>query len=176
MPEQTVEKLKSKIRNVPDFPIPGILFRDITTLLQDPHAFKSAIDALAAPYQGKTVDMVAAIESRGYVLGSPLAYQLGAGFVPIRKLGKLPAEKISESYSLEYGTSVLEMHKDALKPGQRVLIVDDLIATGGSALAAKKMVEKLGGKILGFAFLIELSDLNGRNLLEGFPVFSLIRY
>lgn len=173
---EIIEKLKSKIRNIPDFPIPGILFRDITPLLQDPKSFKLAIDTMAAHYQGKSIDLIAAIESRGYILGSALAYQLGTGFVPVRKIGKLPAEKISESYTLEYGENVLEMHKDAVNPGQRVLIVDDLIATGGSALATKKMVESIGGKLVGICFLIELAGLSGRKLLEGSDIFALLEF
>lgn len=168
--------LKSKIRDIPDFPMKGILFRDITPILQDPAAFKAAIDAFAARYKTGGIEIIAAIESRGYIFASALAYQLKTGFVPIRKPGKLPAEKISESYTLEYGSGILEMHHDAIKPGQKVLLVDDLIATGGSAMAAKKLIERVGGKIVGIAFLVELMDLNGRKLLEDVDVFSLIQY
>jgi len=173
---EVITKLKAKIRNVPDFPIPGILFRDITPLLQDPESFKLAIDAMSSYYNGKQIDLIAAIESRGYILASAMAYRLGVGFVPIRKPGKLPAEKISQSYVLEYGSNVLEMHKDGVKQGQKILIVDDLIATGGSASATKKMIESLGAKVISFAFLIELKALNGRKLLEGTDVFSLLDF
>lgn len=169
-------ELKAKIRDIPDFPIKGILFRDITTLLQDTKAFRLAIDTMSAHYKGTGIQTVAAVEARGYILGSPLAYQIGAGFVPVRKPGKLPADKVSESYSLEYGNNILEIHRDAVKPGDKVLIVDDLIATGGSALATKNLIEKVGGKVVGFCFLIELTDLNGRKLLKDTDVFSLIKY
>ncbi len=168
--------LTKLIRSVPDFPTKGILFRDITTLIKDPDAFQEAIDALLDPYLDKDIDIVAAVESRGFVFGAPMAYELGAGFVPIRKPGRLPADKISASYALEYGTNTIEIHKDAIQPGQRVLIVDDLIATGGSAKAAIDLVERLGGKVVGAAFLIELTDLNGAQALKGYDVFSLIKY
>ncbi len=167
--------LAEKIRNIPDFPVKGILFRDITTLLMDPDAFQEAIDALLDRYIDEDIDLVAAIESRGFIFGAPLAYELAAGFVPIRKLGKLPADKISASYTLEYGTNTLEMHTDAIEPGQRVLLVDDLIATGGSAKAATELIEELGGKVVGIVFLIELEDLRGVDKLEGYDVFSLIK-
>ena len=168
-------ELAKLIRDVPDFPIEGILFKDITTLLQNPRAFRKAVDALAERYMGREIDRVVAIESRGFLFGAPLAYLLGAGFVPIRKEGKLPAEKIQEEYSLEYGTNTLEMHVDAIERGQAVLVVDDLLATGGSARAAVNMVEKLGGTVVGIAFLIELGFLNGVKKLEGYDVFSLIK-
>lgn len=174
--EQKAEELKKKIRDIPDFPVPGILFRDITPLLQDPAALKTTLDLFIARYRGKGIEQVVAVESRGYILGGAIAYGIGAGFVLIRKPGKLPSEKISKSYTLEYGANVLEVHRDAIRTGQRVLIVDDLIATGGSALATKHLVEKLGGKVVEFAFLIELTDLKGRDALEGAPVFSLIQY
>jgi len=167
--------LAEKIRNIPDFPVKGILFRDITTLLMDPDAFQEAIDALLDHYIDEDIDLVAAIESRGFIFGAPLAYELAAGFVPIRKPGKLPADKISASYTLEYGTNTLEMHTDAIEPGQRVLLVDDLIATGGSAKAATELIEKLGGAVVGIVFLIELEDLRGVDKLEGYDVFSLIK-
>ncbi len=164
------------IREVPDFPIKGIRFKDITTLIKDPAAFKCAIDALTTPYQDKKIDLVAAIESRGFIFGAPIAYQLGAGLVVIRKEGKLPAATIRTEYSLEYGTNVVEIHQDAIKPGQRVLVVDDLLATGGSASATVELVEKLGGKVAGIAFLIELTDLKGREKLKGHEVFSLVEF
>jgi len=167
--------LAEKIRNIPDFPVKGILFRDITTLLMDPDAFQEAIDALLDRYIDEDIDLVAGIESRGFIFGAPLAYELAAGFVPIRKPGKLPADKISASYTLEYGTNTLEMHTDAIEPGQRVLLVDDLIATGGSAKAATELIEKLGGAVVGIVFLIELEDLRGVDKLEGYEVFSLIK-
>ncbi|MCD6519291.1 MAG: adenine phosphoribosyltransferase [Anaerolineae bacterium] len=168
--------LASFIRDIPDFPVEGILFKDITPLLQNPQAFREAIDQLAARYKDRAIDQVVAIESRGFIFGAPLAYKLGAGFIPVRKPGKLPAETISVEYTLEYGTNTLEMHKDALKPGDRVLLVDDLLATGGSARAAAKLIEQLGGKVEGIAFLIELEFLHGRSKLEGYDVFSLITF
>jgi len=169
-------ELASLIRDVPDFPVPGILFKDITTLICQPEALKETIDLLTAYYADASIDMVASIESRGFIFGAPLAYHLGAGFVPIRKPDRLPAKSISESYTLEYGTNTLEVHEDAIQPGQRVLIVDDLLATGGSALAAVNLMERLGGEIAGVAFVIELDFLNGRDKLEGYDVLSLIHF
>jgi len=169
-------KLKDYIRNIPDFPKPGILFRDITTLLKDKDAFKHAIDALVRKYKNKKIDVVVAVEARGFVLGGTIAYKIGAGFVPVRKKGKLPWKTHSVTYSLEYGTDSLEMHSDAIKPKTRVLIVDDLIATGGTVKAVADLVKNLKGKIVGIAFLIELTDLKGRNKLKGYPVYSLIKY
>jgi adenine phosphoribosyltransferase len=166
--------LAGYIRDVPDFPIEGILFKDITTLLKDPDAFREVIDRMVEPYVDSGVECVVAVEARGYIFGAPLAYKLGAGFVPVRKPGKLPAKIISESYTLEYGTNSLEMHEDAIQPGQRVLIVDDLLATGGSARATVNLVEKLGGRVIGVAFMIELDFLNGRDQLEGYDLVSLI--
>jgi len=168
--------LAKMIRNIPDFPVEGILFRDITTLLKDPDGFQEAIDALLDRYIDSDIDLVAAIESRGFIFGAPLAYELAAGFVPIRKPDKLPAEKVSASYTLEYGTNTLEMHTDAIEPGQRVLLVDDLVATGGSAKAAAELIERLGGVVVGNVFLIELTDLQGVEKLEGYDVFSLIKF
>ena len=168
--------LASLIRDVPDFPIEGILFKDITTLTRNKEAFREAIDRMADQYADSNVDRIVAIEARGYIFGAPLAYKLGAGFVPIRKPGKLPAETISESYELEYGTNTLEMHRDGIEPGQRILVVDDLLATGGSARAAINLVERLGGTIVGVAFLVELDFLNGREKLEGYDMLSLIHY
>jgi adenine phosphoribosyltransferase len=164
------------IRDVPDFPMPGILFKDITTLIRDPKAFREAVDLLTAHYTDASIDMVASIESRGFIFGAPLAYHLGAGFVAIRKPDKLPAKSISESYTLEYGANTLEVHEDAIQPGQRVLIVDDLLATGGSALAAVNLMERLGGEIAGVAFVVELDFLNGRDKLEAYDVMSLIHF
>jgi len=168
--------LARMIRDVPDFPVKGILFKDITTLIKDPAAFREAVDRMAAPYEGMQIDLVAAIESRGFIFGAPLAYKLGAGFVPVRKPNKLPAETISASYTLEYGTNTLEMHKDAIRPGQRVLLVDDLLATGGSAKAAATLIEQLGGKVVGVAFLIDLTFLKGVEKLKGYDVRSIIQF
>ncbi|MCS7259607.1 MAG: adenine phosphoribosyltransferase [Anaerolineae bacterium] len=168
--------LASLIRDVPDFPVPGILFKDITTLLRNAAALREVVTLLSGRYADAQVDIVAAIESRGFIFGAPLAVQLGAGFVPVRKPGKLPAQTISESYTLEYGTNTLEMHVDAIQPGQRVLVVDDLLATGGSARAAVNLVERLGGKVVGLAFVVELDFLNGRQKLVGYPVHSLVHY
>lgn len=163
------------IRNIPDFPVPGILFRDITPLLQNPHALRAAMDCLAEHFKHRDINCIAAIESRGFIVATPLAYLLNVGFVPIRKAGKLPAEKIGTEYSLEYGTNRLEIHRDAILPGQKVLVVDDLLATGGSAKAAAELVEQLGGKVESFAFLIELESLKGREKLSGYEVFSLLK-
>ena len=168
--------LASLVRNIPDFPVKGVQFKDVTTLLRDPGAFHQAIVDMAAPYKDKGIELVAAVESRGFILGAPVAYQLGAGFVPVRKIGKLPYDKIHESYTLEYGAETLEMHSDALQPGQKVLIVDDLIATGGSAKATINLIERLGGDIRGLAFLIELEFLKGRARLDKYEVHSVIRY
>lgn len=168
--------LAKMIRDVPDFPVEGILFKDITTLIKNPDAFQEAVDALLDCCIDKDIDLVAAIEARGFIFGAPLAYELAAGFVPIRKLGKLPADKVSASYTLEYGTNTLEMHRDAVKPGQRVLVVDDLLATGGSAKAAAELVEQLGGVVVGIVFLIDLTFLKGVEKLDGYDVFSLIKF
>src|SRR5919106_2027715 len=154
--------LKQHIRNVPDFPRAGILFYDITTLLRDANGFKATIDLLATPYTGQNVDVVVGIESRGFILGGAVAERIGAGFIPIRKPGKLPSKALKESYDLEYGKDALEIHEDAIEKGQRVLIVDDVLATGGTASAATQLVRKLGGELHGLAFLIELAFLNGR--------------
>ena len=170
------EQLKKHIRSIPDFPKEGILFRDITTLLKNKTAFKKSIDSLAKVVQGKKIDYVVAIESRGFIFGAALAYKLGAGFVPVRKKGKLPAETISVSYALEYGTDNLEMHKDAIKSNSNILIVDDLLATGGTMAAVVEMAEKVKAKVSGIIFLIELCGLKGREKLKGYPVFSLIQY
>lgn len=168
--------LKDYIRNIPDFPKAGILFRDITTLLKDKKAFKLAVDTLANKYKNKKIDVVIAVEARGFILGGAIAHKLGTGFVPVRKKGKLPARTNSVTYDLEYGTDTLEIHHDAIKPGDKVLIVDDLLATGGTVAAVTELVKQLKGKIVGIAFLIELTDLKGVDKLKDFPVYSLIRY
>jgi adenine phosphoribosyltransferase len=169
-------KLEEKIRDVPDFPIKGVLFKDITTLLKDPDAYHQAIDVMLERYRDRQVELVVGMESRGFIFAAPLAYLLGAGLVPVRKLGKLPAETVRAEYALEYGTNTLEVHRDAIKPGQRVLIVDDLLATGGTIGATIKLVETLGGQVVGIGFLIELTFLNGRERLKGYDVFTQIRY
>jgi adenine phosphoribosyltransferase len=168
--------LSSSIRVIPDFPIKGILFRDITTLLQDPGALRSAIDGLHERVRGLGVDVVVGMESRGFIFAAPLAYLLGVGLVPVRKLGKLPGETLTVEYELEYGTNTLEIHRDAISPGQRVLIVDDLLATGGTVLATLDLVRQLGGEVAGVAFLIELEALGGRARLDCEPVISLLTY
>ncbi len=169
-------KLEDWVRDIPDFPQKGVLFKDITPLLQDGAAFRAAIDRLAAHYAGAGIDAVVGVESRGFIFGAPLAYQLNCGFIPVRKFGKLPYQTVSVEYALEYGTNVVEIHTDAVKPGQRVLIVDDLLATGGTVLAAIELVEKLKGHIAGIAFLVELTFLKGREQLQGHDVFALIKY
>lgn len=168
--------LKDRIRNVPDFPKSGILFYDITTLLRDAQGFRIAIDMLSTPYADQAVDAVVGIESRGFILGAAVAERLGTGFIPIRKPGKLPAKAIRETYALEYGTDALEIHEDAVQPGQRILIVDDVLATGGTAAAAVQLVRTLGGDLLGTAFLIELLALDGRSRIAGEAVFSVLQY
>lgn len=168
--------LKNYIRNIPDFPIKGILFRDITTLLKDKLAFKESIEQLFQFSLKYPVDKIAAIESRGYIFASIIAYKRGAGFIPIRKPGKLPAETINKKYQLEYGTNELEIHKDAINKGENIIIIDDLLATGGTALAAAELVEELGGVVQAIIFLIELESLKGRELLKKYNVHSLIVY
>lgn len=175
-PADLVDRLRELIRDVPDFPRQGILFKDITTLIGDGPAFGAAIDALAAPFRDSGVDVVVGIESRGFVLGGALAYLLRTGFVPVRKQGRLPSRTISVAYSLEYGEAVLEMHADAISAGQRVLIVDDLLATGGTARAAAELIERLGGEVVGIAFLVELVGLGGADALAGRSHSALIRY
>ena len=168
--------LKKHIRDIPDFPKPGILFKDITTLLKDKQAFKETVDAFVEKYKNEKIDKVLAVEARGFIFGAAVAYQLGAGFVLVRKKGKLPAKTISVSYSLEYGTDTLEMHQDAISPGEKILIIDDLLATGGTVTAVTDLVKQLGGNIAGIAFVIELTDLKGIEKLKGYPVYSLIKY
>jgi adenine phosphoribosyltransferase len=170
------DALKSRIRHVPDFPKAGILFYDVTTLLRDREGFGLAIDSMATPFVHRDIDLVVGIESRGFILGSAVADRIGAGFVPVRKLGKLPAQTIRASYALEYGTDSLEMHRDAIESGQRVLIVDDLLATGGTASATVQLVKELGGTVVGLDFLIELVELNGRSRLAGEDVHVVLKY
>jgi len=171
-----VAELRSKIRDIKDFPTEGILFKDITTLLKDGPAWRFAVDSLASHYQGDRVDVVVGVESRGFIFGGAIAHQLKAGFVPVRKLGKLPGKTISVEYELEYGRDALAMHEDAIQPGQRVLAVDDLLATGGTMAATLRLIEQLGGKVVGVAFMIELAFLHGRDKLRTYPLHSLIAY
>ncbi|MCW5955667.1 MAG: adenine phosphoribosyltransferase [Pyrinomonadaceae bacterium] len=171
-----MDNLKKLIREVPDFPKPGINFYDITTLLKDAAGLEESIDAMTEMCRGMAVDTVIGIESRGFIFGTPLAYQLGVGFIPVRKPKKLPADKVAVSYELEYGTDSLEMHKDAVGEGHNVLIVDDLLATGGTAKAVVDLVESVGGKVAGLLFAVELTFLNGRSKFEGYNVQSLIKY
>lgn len=168
--------LESKIRNIQDFPKPGIGFKDITTLLKDGEAFKAAIDKIVENLKDKEIDYVVGPEARGFLLGAPVAYALGVGFVPIRKPGKLPAEVVSFEYDLEYGTDKIEMHKDSIEEGKKVVIIDDLLATGGTVEAATKLIESLGGEIVSIQFLIELEFLNGKDKLKGYDVESIIKY
>jgi adenine phosphoribosyltransferase len=169
-------ELKKYIRDIPNFPKQGIVFKDITTLLKDKEVFKKAINLLVKDYQKQNIDVVVAVEARGFILGGAVAYRLGAGFVPIRKKGKLPAKTISQTYELEYGTDTLEVHEDAIAFGSRVLIIDDLLATGGTVAAVVELVKKLQGEIVGIAFLIELKFLNGREKLREYPILSLIKF
>ena len=168
--------LKDKIRNIQDFPQEGVLFRDITTLLKDAEGMKEAIDQMTAKLEGIDFDLVLGPESRGFIFGMPVAYNMNKGFVPVRKAGKLPAEVVSKEYALEYGTATIEMHKDAIQPGQKVVIVDDLMATGGTAKAIVEMVEEMGGEVAALLFLIELDFLEGRKVLPGYKVDSVIHY
>jgi len=172
----STDDLRAKIREVPDFPKPGILFYDITTLLREPDAFAAVIDRMADAVAGEQIDLVVGMESRGFIFAAPLAIKLGAGFVPVRKLGKLPAETIEVEYALEYGTATLEIHRDAIQPGQRVLIVDDLLATGGTVMGTMELVRRLGGEIAGLSFMVELTALNGRERLAGHRIHTLLTY
>lgn len=167
---------ESYIRNVPDFPVQGIQFKDITTLLKEPEVFSTAVDHLYAPFRSHDISKIVGIESRGFIFGAAMAYKLNIGFVPVRKPGKLPAETLSEEYLLEYGKDSVEIHLDAVRRTDRVLIVDDLLATGGTASATCRLVERLGGKIVGLSFLIELTDLKGREKLKEYEIHSLIQY
>jgi adenine phosphoribosyltransferase len=168
--------LAGYIRNIPDYPKPGILFRDITTLLKDRKAFRQAVQLMTDKYRNKKIDAVVAVEARGFILGGAVAHRLNAGFIPVRKKGKLPAKTHSVTYNLEYGTDTLEIHLDAFGPGTRILVIDDLLATGGTVRAVTDLIQQLKGKIVGIAFLIELVDLKGREKLKGFPLYSLIKY
>jgi len=176
MNKENFSFLKKYIRDIPDFPKKGIIFKDITTLLKDGKAFKDAMDIFYKRYKNKKIDKVAAIESRGFIFGGALANSLGSGFVPVRKKGKLPAKALSITYQLEYGSDTLEMHCDAIEKGDNVLIIDDLLATGGTASAVSQIIEKIGGKIVEVAFLIELEFLHGREKLKNHQIFSIIKY
>lgn len=167
-------ELEKKIRDIPGFPKDGIIFKDITPLLLDPESYKQAIDIMADYYKGENITSILSAEARGFIFGSTLAYKLGVGFIPARKPGKLPYKTVRQEYELEYGTDALEIHEDAIKFGDRVLIVDDVIATGGTTAAQAKLVEKMGGELVGFCFLVELAFLNPRDMLKGYDVFSLI--
>jgi len=171
-----IEQIEALIRDVPDFPEPGIVFKDITPVLADPIAFSTIIDLIVVHFGRGNVDKVVGIEARGFILASPVAYHFGAGFVPVRKQGKLPSETLAEEYALEYGTATLEIHRDAVRSGERVLIVDDVLATGGTAKATASLVEQIGGKVCGIACLIELDFLHGREQIAGHELFSLIHY
>jgi adenine phosphoribosyltransferase len=172
----SVDQIRALIRDIPDFPQPGIVFKDITPVLADENAFSSIIDLIVVHYGRGNIDKVAGIEARGFILASPVAYHFGAGFVPVRKVGKLPWQSEREEYALEYGTATLEIHRDAISPGERVLIVDDVLATGGTAQATARLVERLGGKVIGIACLIELAFLSGRDKIGDYEFFSLISY
>jgi adenine phosphoribosyltransferase len=172
----STDDLRKLIREVPDFPKPGILFYDITTLLKEPEAFREVIDRMVEQVQGTEIDVVVGMESRGFIFSAPIAYQLRAGFVPVRKLGKLPAETIEVEYALEYGTATLEIHRDAISEGQRVLIVDDLLATGGTVMGTIELVQRLGGQVAGLSFMVELSALRGREQLSAFSIHALLTY
>ena len=171
-----MKKLEEYVRSIPDFPEPGVIFRDITSILQDADGLQLAIDSMQACLDGLDVDVIVETESRGFIFGMPIAYNLHKPFVPIRKKGKLPCETVSKSYDLEYGSATIEIHKDAIKPGQKVAIIDDLIATGGTIEAAAKLVEELGGEVVKIVFLMELAGLNGVKKLDGYNVESIIRY
>jgi len=178
MTQTTVDFLRSSIRSIPDYPKPGIMFRDITTLLGNARAFRRAIDELVQPFAGSKIDQVAGMEARGFILGGAVAHQLSAGFVPIRKKGKLPHTTVSIAYSLEYGVDEMEVHTDAVKPGQKVILIDDLIATGGTAEGATKLLQKMGAEVVAACFVIDLPELGGRAKLEalGVPVTTLIEF
>ena len=171
-----MERLRQVIRDIPDFPKKGVVFKDITTLLRDAEAFSRSIDLLSSALLGRNYDVLVGIESRGFIFASSLAYKLGKGLIPVRKPGKLPAQTVQVSYQLEYGTDSLEMHADAIEPGQRVIIVDDVLATGGTARAVAELVEKVGGKVDALGFLVELDFLNGRRKLSDYEVLSILRY
>jgi adenine phosphoribosyltransferase len=168
--------LEKAIKNIYDFPKPGIIFRDITSLIQNKTAFKKSVDLLVAKFKGKKIDKVVGVEARGFIFGAAVAHKIGAGFVPVRKKGKLPRKTISASYELEYGTDTLEIHEDAIEPGEKVLIIDDLLATGGTVKAVTGLINTLKGKVQGIGFVIELVDLKGKDKLKGYPVFSLVKF
>lgn len=176
MSESAVAEIESHIRDIPDFPSPGVVFKDITPLLADGPALRSCIESMSTPFSGDGIDKVIGVEARGFILAAPVAATLGVGFVPVRKPGKLPWEIEHQEYALEYGTDRLEIHRDAVAPGERVLIVDDVMATGGTAAAAASLVERLGGEVVGLSFLIELAFLNGRNLLPGRRISTVLTY
>ncbi|MDP8260259.1 MAG: adenine phosphoribosyltransferase [Candidatus Gygaella obscura] len=171
-----MDQLQKWIRDIPDFPKKGIIFKDITTLLNNPDAFKKTIDILVEKFKSEKIDYIVGIESRGFIFGGALAYQLGCGFVPVRKKGKLPAKTIAVTYDLEYGTDTLEMHEDAFKKGAKILVIDDLLATGGTAQGVCRLIKQLCGELVGVCFLIELTFLNGRDKLKDCPIFSIIKY
>ena len=172
----SMKKIEEYVRTIPDFPEPGIMFRDVTSVLQDPDGLKLAIDSMIKLLDGVDFDIIAGAESRGFIFGMPIAYALGKAFIPVRKKGKLPLETVEESYDLEYGSATIEMHKDSIKPGQKVVIIDDLIATGGTVEACAKMIERLGGEVTRIVFLMELAGLKGREKLAKYDVKSVIRY
>jgi adenine phosphoribosyltransferase len=176
IPPDAIARLQARIRDIPDFPQPGILFRDITPLLGDAATLRLSIDLLAAPYQNTPIDYIVGIESRGFLFGMPLAYKMGTGFVPVRKVGKLPHKTLSAAYTLEYGANVMEVHADAIQPGQRVVIVDDLLATGGTAAATVQLMRQLGAEVVGISFVIELIGLAGRAKVAAYPVHTLLAY
>lgn len=173
--EATSRRLEAMIRDVPDFPQPGIIFKDITPILQSPQGLREAIDAMVEPFRDAGIDAIVGLESRGFVFGAPIAYNMGLGFVPVRKHGKLPADKIHIEYDLEYGSNIFEVHRDAITAGQRVLLVDDLLATGGTMRASIDLVEQLGGVVAGLSFLVELGFLNGRDRLQGYDLHAVIQ-
>jgi len=168
--------LEKSIRSIPDFPKKGILFRDVTTLVQNKAAFKKSVDLLSKKYRDRGFDKVVGIEARGFIFGAAVAYKIGAGFVPVRKKGKLPFKTISTTYALEYGTDTLEIHQDAIRPGEKVLIIDDLLATGGTVKAVIELVKQLGAKVSGIGFVIELVDLNGKDKFKEYPIYSLVKF
>ncbi|MBX4866656.1 MULTISPECIES: adenine phosphoribosyltransferase [Rhizobium] len=176
--DNTISELAASIRSIPDYPKPGIIFRDITTLLGNPRAFRRAVDELVQPYAGTKIDKIAGMEARGFILGGAVAHQLSSGFVPIRKKGKLPHDTVRIAYSLEYGVDEMEMHRDAIQPGEKVILVDDLIATGGTAVGATKLLRQIGAEVVGACFVIDLPDLGGRRKLEelGVAVHTLVEF
>jgi adenine phosphoribosyltransferase len=173
---EVADRLVALVRDIPDFPRPGVTFKDITPLLGDPDAFRAAVDGLSGRFEDARVDRVLGVEARGFILAAPIAYRFGAGFTPVRKAGKLPWQVEAEEYELEYGTDLLEIHKDAIEPGERILVVDDVLATGGTAAATVRLVERLGGEVVGLGFVLELAFLDGRSRLPGREIVSLVSY